>query len=324
MLDPASAPSAWFYIFLPFGFGWIGVPLFFIISGFCIHVSALKHGGLRVGNFFWRRFWRIYPPYLAALIFAIVLARTDLSSTAGRAQLWSHLLLVHNWRPEWFFALNGVFWSLAVEAQLYLLYPLLWKIRRRWGMAGALKFTLFVSVVARLVAALFLTDWNKDLSGVVWTSPAVLWFDWTLGAFLAERFVAGHRAFPISAGLRGALLAAVALSAFTKPSNIFTFSLASVFCALICESYLHRTRPLRSAERWLIPVGLCSYSFYLIHFPLVPIIAGQLRKLPGFGNPAVLAGAAPLAAAIVFALSFAAYVTIEKNSSALGRRLGTR
>ncbi len=321
MVDPASAPSVAFYLFLPFGFGWIGVPLFFVISGFCIHASALKHGELRLGNFFWRRFWRIYPPYVAALIFAIVLSRTDIGSPAGRAQLWSHLLLIHNWRPEWIFALNGVFWSLAVEAQLYLLYPLLWKMRARWGIGGALKLTLLTSLAARAIAALFFTDWTKDLPGVVWTSPLMLWFDWAMGAFLAERFLAGRRAFPQGMALRWIMLGLVGLSAFTKPSNIFTFSLASVFCALACETYLRRRSAIRRIERWFIPVGLCSYSFYLIHYPLVPLVAGQLRKLPGFGNPAVLVSAAPIAMLIVFAFSFIAFATIEKGSIALGRRL---
>ncbi len=325
VLDPASAPSAAFYWFIPLGFGWMGVPLFFVISGFCIHASALKRNELRVGNFLWRRFWRIYPPYLAALFLAIWLNHTTISSPDGRAQLWSHLLLIHNWRPEWIFALNGVFWSLAVEAQLYLLYPLLWKLRQRWGIAGALQITLAISVATRLVCACFFTDWRKDLSGVVWTSPAILWFDWSLGAFLAERFLAGRRAFPPQAIWRWTALAVVGLSAFTKATNIFTFSLASVFFALVCDSYLHRTRTNSLLERCLVPVGLCSYSFYLIHYPLVPIVAGQLRKLlPGLNNPALLTSAAPVAIVVVFAISYASYLTIEKGSIALGRRLSRR
>ncbi len=81
--DPASAPSTSFIAFFPLSFGWMGVPLFFVISGFCIHASALKNNELRVGRFFWRRFWRIYPPYLAALIFAIFISQTDITTTDG-------------------------------------------------------------------------------------------------------------------------------------------------------------------------------------------------------------------------------------------------
>ncbi|MEP6777225.1 MAG: acyltransferase [Chthoniobacterales bacterium] len=321
VLDADSGPNAAFYWFIPLGFGWMGVPLFFVISGFCIHASALKRKRLRVRDFLWRRFWRIYPPYVAALVLSIWLARADISSASGRAQVWSHLLLIHNWRPEWIFALNGVFWSLAVEAQLYLLYPLLWKLRERWGIAATLKFTLLISLVTRGICAWFFTDWAKDLAGVVWRSPAMLWFDWTLGAFLAERFLAGRRAFPINAAWRWCSLACVGLSAFTKASSIFTFSLASIFFALCCDAYLNRTQRISQMERLLVPVGLCSYSFYLIHFPLIPLIAGQLRRLPSFYNPAVLTSAAPIGIAIVFAFSFAAYSTLEKGSVAIGRRL---
>lgn len=319
--DPATAPSWSFWVFYPLSFGWMGVPLFFVISGFCIHASALKHGELRVGQFFWRRFWRIYPPYVAALLFSIVLSRVDLSSAEGRGQLWSHLLLIHNWNAGWIFALNGVFWSLAVEAQLYVLYPLLWNLRERFGIGGALAFTGALSVGTRLFCALFLTDWKAELSGPMWTSPLLLWFDWTLGAFVAERFLRGKRAFPDRSSLRFAMLAVVVLSTWTKPTAIFTFSLASVFFALVCDAYLHRGRLPSRWEKWLVPIGLCSYSFYLIHYPLVGMIAGLLRKVPVFQSPLVLMMTAPFAVVFVFGISYVAFLTVERWSILLGKRL---
>ncbi len=323
LLDPRSAPGTSFLAFYPLSFGWMGVPLFFVISGFCIHASALKQNELRVGRFFWRRFWRIYPPYVAALVFAIVQSRTDIATADGRAQVWSHLLLIHNFRSDWIFALNGVFWSLAVEAQLYLLYPLVWKLRARWGIAGALKFTLLLSVIGRIFCAVFLTDWNQELSGPMWTSPLFLWFDWTLGAFLAERYLAGAVAFPTGASIRWVTLAVVVLSTFTKPTAIFTFSLASLFFALAAESYLRRKDGVTAVERWLVPLGLCSYSFYLIHYPLVAIIGNQLRSTGAFLNPALLICAAPVGVVSVGLISFVAYCIVERGSIALGRRLLT-
>ena len=89
-----------------------------------------------------------YPPSRIGL----ALTGSSLSSEEGRSQLWSHLLLIHNFNPAWIFALNGVFWSIAVEVQLYLLYPLLWKLRARWGIAGALKFTTGALCAAALAA----------------------------------------------------------------------------------------------------------------------------------------------------------------------------
>src|SRR6476469_3517467 len=60
-----SQPLLWFY---PITFGWAGVALFFVISGFCIHYSFLRSGQFEAGQFFWRRLWRIYPAYIVALL----------------------------------------------------------------------------------------------------------------------------------------------------------------------------------------------------------------------------------------------------------------
>lgn len=324
VLDPSSAPAPSFWLFFPLSFGWAGVPLFFVISGFCIHLSTLKRGQLQVGNFFWRRFWRIYPPYVVALLISAVLLGVDLWSRAAQGQLWSHLLHIHNFWPQWIFGVNPVFWSIAVEVQLYLLYPLLWKMRARWGIEGALKFTLALSIASRLAAAFFFTDFYKDLSGVVWTFPTMLWFDWTLGAFLAERYVNGRVAFPSAVSLRWIVGLAVIVSTFFKPTVIFTFSLTSVFFALAVESYLRRPKPLSMMERWLIPLGLCSYSFYLLHYPLIPYISRQLQRSSALENPGLLVAAAPIGVIVVALVSYVCYRTIERGSIALGNLLQRR
>jgi peptidoglycan/LPS O-acetylase OafA/YrhL len=114
------------------------------------------------------------------------------------------------------------------------------------------------------------------------------------------------------------------LSTFSKQTAIFAFSLTSLFFALVCESYLRREKPANWLERCLVPVGLCSYSFYLIHYPLIPRIAEQLRQFALFNTEFGLLAAAPIAILILTAISFAAYVTIEKGSIAIGRYLRRR
>jgi peptidoglycan/LPS O-acetylase OafA/YrhL len=325
VLDPASGPTLLFYLFYPLSFGWMGVPLFFVISGFCIHASTLKDGEFRPATFFSRRFWRIYPPYIAAILLAIPLTHADVTSSVGRPHLWSHLLLIHNFKEAWMFQINPVFWSIAIEVQLYLLYPVLWWLRKRWGILGALKFTLLLSIVSRLIAAFFLTDWSEPLAGSVWSFPTMLWFDWTLGAFLAERYLTGNRAFSPSKGLPWFVLLLVALSTCCKPTAIFTFSIASLFFALICERYLRtENRPDTWLERCFVPIGLCSYSFYLIHFLLVAIIVDQLRRLGVFHSHLGQLASAPIAILILTIISFVAYQTIEKGSIAIGRSLRRR
>lgn len=319
--DFASAPSPWFWIFYPLSYGWMGVSLFFLISGFCIHASALQAGELRVGRFFWRRFWRICPPYLAWLAFFAWRDGLNFSTGDGRAQILSHVFLFYNFSPAWIFAINGAFWSLAVEVQLYLLYPVLWVMRRHWSMRRALLATLALSLVTRLVAAVFFTDWSKDFSGAVWTFPTMLWFDWTLGAYLAEEFLAGRRAFPKSILLRLVAMVVLILSIFWKPGDAIAFSLSSCVLVLLVESYLWRGGGESLWERLLLPLGLCSYSLYLLHYPFVAELLHRIPIAREMPEPWHSITVFPIAFALLFATAYASYLILERGSNRLGRIL---
>ena len=120
-----------FLLLLPFSFGWSGVAIFFVVSGFCIHLSFKRKPDWSV--FFVRRFFRIYPPYvLAVILFALVVPWTRIGfSFSGAVQFLSHLALIHNSDNSTFFGLSPAFWSIAV--QLYLLYPILVALVSRLG-----------------------------------------------------------------------------------------------------------------------------------------------------------------------------------------------
>ena len=122
--------------FLDFIGGWgrLGVDLFFILSGFCIHWGYSKPGvELEAGKYLQRRWWRIYPPYFFALAFAVILnlgtnyyklrAGGSFSwANFGLFQITSHVFLVHNLFKDSFTTISGPFWTIAVEMQFYLLY----------------------------------------------------------------------------------------------------------------------------------------------------------------------------------------------------------
>src|SRR5580692_6414223 len=93
---PKFTAPAWFWPLLPLSFGWCGVSIFFVVSGFCIHLSFKRKPDWL--DFASRRFFRIYPAYvIALLLFAFTLPWTRISfSKEGLVQLASHLGLVHN------------------------------------------------------------------------------------------------------------------------------------------------------------------------------------------------------------------------------------
>jgi peptidoglycan/LPS O-acetylase OafA/YrhL len=135
---PHLAPGGWrehiFYwpSFL-LDYGDQGVPLFVVISGFCIHLRAAKtesntgHMSLDWRRFWLRRFQRLYPPYVAAIIFSLfcnfALHQRFLdSSTPLASDVTAHLLMVHNLSHDYGRNMgNAAFWSLGTEEQLYAL-----------------------------------------------------------------------------------------------------------------------------------------------------------------------------------------------------------
>ena len=156
-------------LFLPLRLGALGVPLFLVLSGFCIHLraAAVLARGQEVrgdwGRFWRRRFFRLYPPYLAAIALSVaiyyvvdprVYPKPEGISDLPR-DLIAHLLLIHNLFHEYCYGLgNGVFWSLGLEEQLYGLYFVYLLMRRRWPSGRTLLAVCVVSLVWKGVAAL--------------------------------------------------------------------------------------------------------------------------------------------------------------------------
>src|SRR5215510_12836736 len=121
-------------------FGYIGVFLFFVISGFCIHLQwarARARGAepeIRFISFWKRRIRRLYPPYIIALLLFLLMAASTVGLSLTKSffyDLGMHLLMLHNLDPKTCYTINGVFWTLAIEEQLYLAYFLLLFIRIR-------------------------------------------------------------------------------------------------------------------------------------------------------------------------------------------------
>ncbi len=187
---PNSVTSA---ITFAFSFGFAGVWLFFVISGFCIHLRWVRNAvegrepKVAFVDFWKRRAWRLYPPYLVALTIYILVsfARGDISFTRFFwYDLTTHLFMVHNLDARTVFSLNGVFWTLAIEEQLYLMYFLLLAMRSRLGWWRTLGICLAVRV-AWFAVCFLLWRW-KAIQLPVGESALAYWFVWALGAVSVE------------------------------------------------------------------------------------------------------------------------------------------
>lgn len=125
-----SGMSAGFLNFIPQA-GFLGVDLFFFISGFCLffpyaRADAEGRPAQTTRRFFARRAAKIVPSYLFALIIFAAVYRDRFASPADAAtQLASHLAFVHTLNPATFGGISGPLWTIGVEVQFYAVFPLI-------------------------------------------------------------------------------------------------------------------------------------------------------------------------------------------------------
>jgi len=174
-------------------FGYVGVFLFFVISGFCIHLQWArtraqgKQPVIQFGSFWRRRFRRLYPPYLIAFGLFMLMAALSTGINVTHFFIYDvvmHLLMLHNLDPYTCYSINGVFWTLAIEEQLYLAYFLLLFLRKRWGWGP----TLVICAAARVGWFAFShAAWVTTGKGIpVPEAAASHWLTWALGALAVE------------------------------------------------------------------------------------------------------------------------------------------
>ncbi|HJS23506.1 MAG TPA: acyltransferase, partial [Pyrinomonadaceae bacterium] len=272
-------------------FGYIGVFLFFVISGFCIHLqwARTKAAGaepdIRFGSFWKRRIRRLYPPYIIALLFFLLLTAGTTGIDVTHFFIYDigmHLLMLHNLDPGTCYTINGVFWTLAIEEQLYLAYFLLLFMRVRWGWGVTIAVCLLARVGWMLLSHVV---WLKTGFGIpVPESAAAHWFTWALGAIGVEVMFGLIRLRGWSRDLRLATLLIVAASALSSylPSlgkdtllhNSSWFLIHPLWglgffifvnrMVLAEDSWLRQAR-LPSLVSIFSTLGVFSYSIYLTH-----------------------------------------------------------
>ena len=286
-------------IFYPFSLGQVGVVLFFVLSGFCIHHSILqsRRKAMLQANepprfnfiaFMLRRIWRIYPAYLVALVAFFVAQRVIEHRGGGPVfkgigdLIW-HALMLHNLRPATFQSINASFWSLGVEWQFYWVYPIFLLFRNRLGMVTTVGMTATLSIACQIMVVMRQLDTGKNAD--VWNNlPLITWFNWCLGALVAEYWDQGKRFFQLPTVAVILMWAMLLIFAAYDPSSDWVSGIVGmawpILFAITLEMYIHVRRPAYRWERAITPIGLCSYSLYLLHQPLLqPMLNVAHRRL---------------------------------------------
>jgi len=303
------------------GLGWCGVDLFFVLSGFLITGILLDTKGTPHAwrNFYARRVLRIFPLYYLTLVvyFHLLPAGAHLLSQHGQysrtEEAW-YWLYVCNWSPSlgMAHALLTHLWSLSIEEQFYLFWPLLVFSLSRRRAALLCAAVIVVAPCLRMAGTLTVADSGPLLYRTTLCRIDTLAFGALCALLVREphRLQAALRVRPImlsAAGIGLAVsIAAGGTLSYRPPMNVIGFtSLAILFAYFILWAQaggagLHavlRYGPLRS-------VGKYSYAMYIFHVPIVAMV----RRPFGLGrthSPAAFGALLAMEIATAIAVSYA-------------------
>lgn len=310
--------------------GFVGVDIFFVISGFLISsilLSSLENGSFSILDFYGRRVRRIFPALLIVMS-TCALAGWFLLLPADYEQLGKHIaggaVFVSNftlWSESGYFDTSAIFkpllhlWSLGIEEQFYIFWPIiLWIAYKK---RCTLPLTILTMVACSFALNVYLT---KTSGSSAFYLPFPRFWELLAGALLACSTRMHGRLYPAAVGhalsLAGLLLLAFSFTMISEKSAfpgwlVLLPVTASVF--LISAGPESLVNHYLLSNRFMVLIGLISYPLYLWHWPILSF----MRAMEG-GE--VLQYMRVIAVVLSFVLAWMTYRLIEIPARHSSRR----
>lgn len=279
--------------------GFVGVDMFFVVSGYVIALLLRRElhrsGTIRFRSFYLRRIRRLLPGFALLLVSALLLSpllgpaisgQVTRRTGAAGALFSSNFYLMR--LPHGYFDLNTEanpllhIWSLSAEEQFYFIFPLLmfigWRYARRWkhGTQLVLAAVALASFALNLFLMSSLSPLEAGLSrqAAFFSSPSRAW-GFLAGALLAHVTWRLGRAAASAVGLGGAVLLGFSVLALDRttsfPGLAALLPVIGTLLVLLAGTAADTDDPTARALSWgpLVWFGDISYSLYLWHWPLI-------------------------------------------------------
>jgi peptidoglycan/LPS O-acetylase OafA/YrhL len=278
--------------------GWMGVDIFFTLSGFLITSILLqaRNEGSYFKNFYMRRALRIVPLYLVLILFVLFLAPKV--ERAFKEEVWQFLPILMLYLQNWTILFEDlhitqyllVTWSLAIEEQFYVLWPFLVYYLNTKQLIKFSIWVISISFLARVVGVVFFAD-IPSVSHFFYYNSFTRFEQIIIGALLALVFTYPEMkekirrfsppAFVVFFSIF-VVLCLLSLPGLPNPGRssipltIGGYTIIALFSAALIGIFI--THPPSSLLRrffqipFLVAMGKYSYSMYLFHVPVALIL----------------------------------------------------
>jgi peptidoglycan/LPS O-acetylase OafA/YrhL len=257
--------------------GFIGVDVFFVISGYLmtkIISSSIEKGGFNVFTFLYRRFKRLFPA-LAFLCFIVYLYAFIYLTSVEFQEVSKHVVASLSFSSNFIYWLEaGYFdssaatkwllhtWSLSAEWQFYIIYPFILLLYYNVFSIKIIKYIILASFIISFIVSLFL--FNNHPDAAYYLLPSRAW-EMLLGGLALY--------FPLKKGFRGYVclicLISIVASAFLIDSDANWPGYIALIPTVSAYIIIASNWDWKLFEnKYIQLIGLWSYSIYLVHWPL--------------------------------------------------------